>query len=189
MKLFFRIFLVVAFALASINSASAQTKEFLEKFDMIKYQSSIPRSVYEGVEIIQYPADMLRAMGVNDISGNSRNVLNNLKVIYQIKIPLDNRNNGNNIYRGFTLLVSGSRKPKLYEQIMCNTGRTQEVTICKAIRKKNNQPDEFMILMRNKEKAIICDIVGYIRLDDVLTMLSPELKGQTTIDSLSISNK
>lgn len=189
MKRFFRIFLVAAFAFVGITSATAQTKEFLEKFDMIKYQSSIPRSVYEGVEIVQYPADMLRAMGVKDISGNNRNILNNLKVIYQVKIPMDNGNNGNNIYRGFTLLVSGSRKPKLYEQIMCNTGRTQEVTICKAIRKKNNQPDEFMILMRNKEKAIICDIVGYIRLDDVLKMLSPELKGQTTIDSLSISNK
>lgn len=189
MKLFFRIFLVAAFTLTGATSASAQTKEFLEKFDMIKYQSSIPRSVYEGVEIIQYPADMLRAMGVNDISGNSRNVLNNLKVIYQIKIPLDNRNNGNNIYRGFTLLVSGSRKPKLYEQIMCNTGRTQEISIYKAIRKKNNQPDEFMILMRNNEKAIICDIVGYIRLDDVLKMLSPDLKNYVKEDTLSISNK
>lgn len=72
---------------------------------------------------------------------------------------------------------------------MCNTGRTQEISIYKAIRKKNNQPDEFMILMRNNEKAIICDIVGYIRLDDVLKMLSPDLKNYVKEDTLSISNK
>lgn len=72
---------------------------------------------------------------------------------------------------------------------MCNTGRTQEISIYKAIRKKNNQPDEFMILMRNNEKAIICDIVGYIRLDDVLKMLSPDLKNYVKEDTLSISSK
>lgn len=72
---------------------------------------------------------------------------------------------------------------------MCNTGRTQEISIYKAIRKKNNQPDEFMILMRNNEKAIICDIVGYIRLDDVLKMLSPDLKNYVKEDTLNISNK
>lgn len=72
---------------------------------------------------------------------------------------------------------------------MCNTGRTQEISIYKAIRKKNNQPDEFMILMRNNEKAIICDIVGYIKLDDVLKMLSPDLKNYVKEDTLSISNK
>lgn len=185
MKRLYKICLVVVVAVMATTSASAQTKEFLEKFEQIKNNRTIPHSIYEDVEIAQYPVDMLRTMGVKDTSGN-RNVLNNLKVIYQIKIPLDNRNS-NNIYRGFTLLVSGSRK--LYEQIMCNTDNNQEISICKAIRKKNNQPDEFMILIRNKEKAIICDIVGYIKLDDVLKMLSPDLKNYVKEDTLSISSK
>lgn len=72
---------------------------------------------------------------------------------------------------------------------MCQTTKEQEFSLYKAIRKKNNQPSEFIILLRNNEKAIICDIVGYIRLDDVLKMLSPDLKNYVKEDTLSISNK
>ncbi|MBP3601641.1 MAG: hypothetical protein J6J10_05075, partial [Alistipes sp.] len=82
-----------------------------------------------------------------------------------------------------------NQKPKLYEQIMCQTTKEQEFSLYKAIRKKNNQPSEFIVLIKNAEKAIICDIVGYIRLDDVLKMLSPELRHNAVIDSLNISNK
>lgn len=188
MKLFFRIFLVAVFTLAGAASASAQTKEFLEAFNQVKHLVELPNSrAYKGIELGHYPGVMLRSMGLKDNNG----VLNRLQVIYQVKIPYgnENRSYANAAYHRFTSLVHINQKPKLYEQIMCNTGRTQEISIYKAIRKKNNQPDEFMILMRNNEKAIICDIVGYIRLDDVLKMLSPDLKNYVKEDTLSISSK
>ena len=188
MKLFFRIFLVVAFAIASINSAEAQTKEFLETFNQVKHLVELPNSrAYKGIELGHYPGEMLRSMGLKDNNG----VLNRLQVIYQVKIPYgnENRSYANATYHRFTSLVHINQKPKLYEQIMCNTGRTQEISIYKAIRKKNNQPSEFIVLIKNAEKAIVCDIVGYIRLDDVLKMLSPDLKNYVKEDTLSISSK
>ena len=187
MKRIFKI-LVAMLAIVGATTAEAQTKEFLEKFDMLKYQRTIPRSVYEGVDVAKYPAEMLRAMGINNILGN-QSILNRLQVIYQIKIPMDKHNHGNNIYRGFTLLVSNTIKSKLYEQIMCNTDNGQEISIYKAIRKKNNQPSEFMVFIKNTEKAIICDVVGYITVQDVMKMLSPDLKNYVKEDTLNISNK
>ena len=191
MKLFFRIFLVAVFTLAGATSASAQTKEFLETFNQVKHLVGLPNSSgYKDIEVVQYPAEMLRTMGIKEPS-NSQNILGNLKVIYQVKIPLsgENKTIGNGTYHRFYSLIHQNRKPKLYEQVMCQTTKGQEVSVYKAIRKKSNQPSEFIILIRNNEKAIICDIVGYIRLDDVLKMLSPDLKNYVKEDTLSISNK
>ena len=72
---------------------------------------------------------------------------------------------------------------------MCQTTKEQEFSLYKAIRKKNNQPSEFIVLIKNAEKAIVCDVVGYITVQDVLKMLSPELKNYVKEDTLSISNK
>jgi hypothetical protein len=191
MKRFFRILLVAMVALAGATSAEAQTKEFLEAFNQVKHLVGLPNSSgYKDIEVVQYPAEMLRTMGIKEPS-NSQNILGNLKVIYQVKIPLsgENKTIGNGTYHRFYSLIYLNRKPKLYEQVMCQTTKGQEVSVYEAIRKKSNQPSEFIILIRNNEKALVCDIVGYLDVKRIMNMLSPELKNYTNVDTLSISNK
>ena len=191
MKPFFRILLVAMVALAGVTSAEAQTKEFLEAFNQVKHLVGLPNSSgYKDIEVVQYPAEMLRTMGIKEPS-NSQNILGNLKVIYQVKIPLsgENKTIGNGTYHRFYSLIHQNRKPKLYEQVMCQTTKGQEVSVYKAIRKKSNQPSEFIILIRNNEKALICDIVGYLDVKRIMNMLSPELKNYVKEDTLNISNK
>ena len=110
MKLFFRIFLVAAFAFVGINSASAQTKEFLETFNQVKHLVGLPNSSgYKDIEVVQYPAEILRTMGIKEPS-NSQNILGKLKVIYQVKIPLsgENKTIGKQVSFGFHPYVKAS---------------------------------------------------------------------------------
>ena len=190
MKQVFKI-LVAMLAIVGATTAQAQTKEFLEAFNQVKHLVGLPNSSgYKDIEVVQYPAEMLRTMGIKEPS-NSQNILGNLKVIYQVKIPLsgENKTIGNGTYHRFYSLIHQNRKPKLYEQVMCQTTKGQEVSVYKAIRKKSNQPSEFIILIRNNEKALICDIVGYLDVKRIMNMLSPELKNYVNEDTLSISNK
>jgi hypothetical protein len=190
MKQVFKI-LVAMLAIVGATTAQAQTKEFLEAFNQVKHLAGLPNSQgYKDIELVQYPAEMLRTMGVKE-SSNSQNILGNLKVIYQVKIPLSGKNKtiGNGTYHRFYSLIYLNRKPKLYEQVMCQTTKGQEVSVYEAIRKKSNQPSEFIILIRNNEKALVCDIVGYLDVKRIMNMLSPELKNYVKEDTLSISNK
>ena len=181
MKRFFRIFLVAAFAIVGATSAEAQTKEFLEKFNEVKRLVELPNSThYKNIEIAQYPAEILRVMGA-ELPANERNILNNIKVIYQVKIPLD-IGNGRAAYNWFIGLTTG--KQKTYESIMSQSGQDKDISIYKATKTKSSQPEEYLIMYRNKTKAMVCDIVGYIKLEDVINMLSPELK-----DTLGLPNR
>ena len=187
MKQVFKI-LVAMLAIVGATTAQAQTKEFLETFNQVKHLVELPNSrAYKGIELGHYPGEMLRSMGLKD----NNSVLNRLQVIYQVKIPYgnENRSYANATYHRFTSLVHINQKPKLYEQIMCQTTKEQEFSVYKAIRKKSNQPSEFIVLIKNAEKAIVCDVVGYITVQDVLNMLSPDLKNFVKEDTLSISNK
>lgn len=186
MKRMFKM-LVVMLAIVSATSAQAQTKEFLEKFNDVKRLVETPGSIYTDIEVAQYPADMLLAMGVSDPI-NGRNVLNNLDVIYQVKIPCNHkRYAGTSIYNKFVNLQhEGS---KLYEQIVCQSSNGKEFGIYKVKKVKEARQKEFMILVRDKNKAVVFDLVGNIDIKDVMTMLSPELKAFAKVDSLSISNK
>ena len=182
-----RILILLALIVVGATAAEAQTKEFLEAFNQVKHLVGLPNSkAYKGIELGHYPGDMLRSMGVKD-----NGMLNRLQVIYQVKIPYGNENNSyaNAAYHRFISLVHINQKPKLYEQIMCQTTKEQEFSLYKATRKKNNQPSEFMVFIKNAEKAIICDVVGYITVQDVMKMLSPDLKNYVKEDTLSISNK
>ena len=173
--------LVVMLAIVSATSAKAQTKEFLTQFNEVKRLVELPNSsAYKSIEIAQYPSEILRAMGTN-VSANGRNILNNIKVIYQVKIPLDS-GNGRAVYNWFNGLTTG--KQKAYEAIMSQSGQDKDISIYKAIKKKSSQPEDYLIMYRNKTKAMVCDIVGYIKLEDVINMLSPELK-----DTLGLPNR
>ena len=180
MKRMFKM-LVVMLAIVSATSAKAQTKEFLTQFNEVKRLVELPNSThYKNIEIAQYPSEILRAMGTN-VSVNGRNILNNIKVIYQVKIPLDS-SYGRATYNWFIGLTTG--KQKAYEAIMSQSGQDKDISIYKAIKKKSSQPEDYLIMYRNKTKAMVCDIVGYIKLEDVINMLSPELK-----DTLGLPNK
>ena len=180
MKQVFKI-LVAMLAIVGATTAQAQTKEFLEAFNQVKHLAGLPNSQgYKDIELVQYPAEMLRTMGTN-VSANGRNILNNIKVIYQVKIPLDS-GHGRAVYNWFTNLIAA--KPKAYEAIMSQSGQDKDISIYKAIKKKSSQPEDYLIMYRNKTKAMVCDIVGYIKLEDVINMLSPELK-----DTLGLTNK
>lgn len=180
MKRIFKI-LVAMLAIVGATSAEAQTKEFLTQFNEVKRLVELPNSsAYKSIEIAQYPSEILRAMGTN-VSVNGRNILNNIKVIYQVKIPLDS-GHGRAVYNWFTNLIAA--KPKAYEAIMSQSGQDKDISIYKAIKKKSSQPEDYLIMYRNKTKAMVCDIVGYIKLEDVINMLSPELK-----DTLGLPNK
>ena len=180
MKRMFKM-LVVMLAIVSATSAQAQTKEFLTQFNEVKRLVELPNSsAYKSIEIAQYPSEILRAMGTN-VSVNGRNILNNIKVIYQVKIPLDS-SYGRAAYNWFNGLTIG--KQKAYEAIMSQSGQDKDISIYKATKTKSSQPEDYLILYRNKTKAMVCDIVGYIKLEDVINMLSPELK-----DMLGLPNK
>ena len=180
MKRMFKM-LVVMLAIVGVTSAEAQTKEFLEKFNEVKRLVELPNSsAYKSIEIAQYPSGILRAMGTN-VSVNGRNILNNIKVIYQVKIPVDS-SCGPAAYNWFNGLTIG--KQKAYEAIMSQSGQDKDISIYKATKTKSSQPEDYLILYRNKTKAMVCDIVGYLKLEDVINMLSPELK-----DTLGIPNK
>ena len=173
--------LVVMLAIVGVTSAEAQTKEFLTQFNEVKRLVELPNSsAYKSIEIAQYPSEILRAMGTN-VSVNGRNILNNIKVIYQVKIPLDS-SYGRAAYNWFNGLTIG--KQKAYEAIMSQSGQDKDISIYKATKTKSSQPEDYLILYRNKTKAMVCDIVGYLKLEDVINMLSPELK-----DTLGIPNK
>ena len=173
--------LVVMLAIVGVTSAEAQTKEFLTQFNEVKRLVELPNSsAYKSIEIAQYPSEILRAMGTN-VSANGRNILNNIKVIYQVKIPLDS-SYGRATYNWFIGLTTG--KQKAYEAIMSQSGQDKDISIYKATKTKSSQPEDYLILYRNKTKAMVCDIVGYLKLEDVINMLSPELK-----DTLGIPNK
>ena len=180
MKRMFKM-LVVMLAIVGVTSAEAQTKEFLTQFNEVKRLVELPNSsAYKSIEIAQYPSEILRAMGTN-VSANGRNILNNIKVIYQVKIPLDS-SYGRATYNWFNGLTIG--KQKAYEAIMSQSGQDKDISIYKATKTKSSQPEDYLILYRNKTKAMVCDIVGYLKLEDVINMLSPELK-----DTLGIPNK
>ena len=189
-----RILILLALIIVGVTSAQAQTKEFLELFNSVK--SNVERSIlynsssYSGVEVAQYPADMLRVMGVKELP-NSRNILGNLKMIYQIKISFQPKDKGyaNSVYRNFSSLTYSKRKPKLYEQCMCQTSNKKEFRVYKAIKKRGQSLNEYMIFIRDDNKGMICDIVGYMGVESIMTMLSPELKNYVKEDTLNISNK
>ena len=77
MKQVFKI-LVAMLAIVGATTAQAQTKEFLEAFNQVKHLAGLPNSQgYKDIELVQYPAEMLRTMGIKE-SSNSQNILGNL---------------------------------------------------------------------------------------------------------------
>ena len=173
--------MVAMLAIVGATSAQAQTKEFLEVFNNVKRLVELPGSThYKNIDIGLYPSEILRSMGTKAPT-NERNPLNNLKVIYQVKIPLDS-SYGRGVYNMFFGLTV--RKQKIYEPIMCQSGQDKDINIYKATKKRSSQPEDYLIMFRNNNKVMICDIVGYLKMEDVINMLSPELK-----DSMGLNNK
>lgn len=184
MKLFFRIFLVAVFALAGAASASAQTKEFLEKFNVMQIKVDGAEKL-TGIEVLQTPVEVLRTLTPKEKRYDNNNLLGRIKMIYQIKLTLPQNQQWYQTIYDATVVSGGEH---LYRQCTRVAQGDNVVLVYEAVRKRNG-PIEFLIFIKGKDKASIFDIVGYINLQDIVAMLSPELRHNAVIDSLNISNK
>lgn len=151
----------------------AQTKEFLQWYQNISHRiERASEQDAEGAEVVQFPAELLRTLTPKERQGDNNNLLGRIQVIYQMKLKL-----ATNVQRSWYSSIKrwASYAPGLYEQRMAIDGNTS-IVVFEATKRRSKEPAEFLIFLESKEKGVVCDIVGYITLQDVITMLSPELK-------------
>lgn len=167
-----RFFLILATSLLLHSSLMAQTKEFLQWYQNTRHRiERASEQDAEGAEVVQFPAELLRTLTPKEHQGDNNNLLGRIQVIYQMKIKLATsvqRSWYSSIKRWATYFPG-------YEQRMAIDGNTS-IVVFEATKRRSKEPAEFLIFLESKEKGVVCDIVGYITLNDVITMLSPELK-------------
>ena len=154
MKRFFRICtLLLALALADV--AQAQTKDFLQWYQTIKHRfERYSAEEMEGAEIMQFPAELLRTLTPE----SRRHDNNTQKSLYD------------SVKRWATYT-----RPKIYESRMAISGTTT-IDVLEATRHRPKEPAEFLIFISGRGKCVVYDIVGYITLSDITTMLASELQ-------------
>ena len=64
---------------------------------------------------------------------------------------------------------------------MAISGETT-IDVLEATRRRPKDPAEFLVFISGRGKGVVYDIVGYITLSDITSMLAPELQ-RTEIDS------
>ena len=168
-----RFFLILAALFLSHSSLMAQTKEFLQWYQNIRHRiERASEQDAEGAEVVQFPAELLRTLTPKERQGDNNNLLGLIQVIYQMKIKL-----ATSVQRSWYDSIKrwATYAPGLYEQRMALDGNTS-IVVYEALKRRSKEPAEFLIFLESKDKGVVCDIVGYITLNDVITMLSPELK-------------
>ena len=168
-----RFLLLLATLLLSHSSLMAQTKEFLQWYQNTRHRiERASEQDAEGAEVVQFPAELLRTLTPKEHQGDNNNLLGRIQVIYQMKIKL-----ATSVQRSWYDGIKrwATYAPGLYEQRMALDGNTS-IVVYEASKRRSKEPAEFLIFLENKDRGVVCDIVGYITLNDVITMLSPELK-------------
>lgn len=168
-----RFFLILAALFLSHSSLMAQTKEFLQWYQNTRHRiERASEQDAEGAEVVQFPAELLRTLTPKERQGDNNNLLGRIQVIYQMKIKL-----ATSVQRSWYDGIKrwATYAPGLYEQRMALDGNTS-IVVYEASKRRSKEPAEFLIFLESKDKGVVCDIVGYITLNDVITMLSPELK-------------
>ncbi|MBP3474339.1 MAG: hypothetical protein J6J91_05710 [Alistipes sp.] len=179
MKRFFRICLL-ALAIASVDAAQAQTKDFLQWFQTIKQRiERYSADEVEGAETMQFPAELLRTLTPESHHHDNNNLLGRVQVIYQMKFSLD-KTTQKSLYDSVKRWATYTR-PKIYESRMSISGSTT-IDVLEATRRRPKDPAEFLVFISGRGKGVVYDIVGYITLSDITSMLAPELQ-RTEIDS------
>lgn len=166
-----------------IQSARAQTKEFLQWYQNIKHRiEHASKRNAEGAEVMQFPAELLRTLTPEERRGDNNNLLGRIQVIYQLKFTLSTEVQ-QSWYDSVKRWATYTR-PTIYEQRMALEGKTS-IEIFEATKRRGKEPAEFLVFIENDERGVVCDIVGYITLQDVITMLSPELSPEQVKSPLS----
>ena len=178
-KRFFRICLL-ALVIASVDVAQAQTKDFLQWFQTIKHRiERYSADEVEGAETMQFPAELLRTLTPESHHHDNNNLLGRVQVIYQMKFSLD-KTTQKSWYDSVKRWATYTR-PKIYESRMAISGSTT-IDVLEATRRRPKDPAEFLVFISGRGKGVVYDIVGYITLSDITSMLAPELQ-RTEIDS------
>ena len=175
MKQFYRI-LSVVLALVGVGigprTAQAQTKEFLQWYQNIRHRiESASEQDSEGAEVMQFPSELLRTLTPKEKHNANNNLLGRIQTIYQMRFTLT-KEVQQSWYKSVERLATYRG---IYEQRMAIDGNTS-IKVLEATKQRGKEPAEFLVFIASKEKGVVCDIVGYITLNDVITMLSPELK-------------
>jgi hypothetical protein len=179
-----RILILLALIVVGVTSAEAQTKEFLEQFNAMQIKVDGAEKL-TGIEVLQTPGELLRTLTPKEKRYDNNNLLGRIKMIYQIKLTLPQNQQWYQTIYDATVVSGGEH---LYRQCTRVAQGDNVVLVYEAV-SKHNGPIEFLIFIKGKDKASIFDIVGYINLQDIVAMLSPELRHNAVIDSLNISNK
>ena len=127
----------------------------------------------EGAEIMQFPAELLRTLTPESRRHDNNNLLGRVQVIYQMKFSLD-KTTQKNWYDSVKRWATYTR-PKIYESRMAISGTTT-IDVLEATRHRPKEPAEFLIFISGRGKCVVYDIVGYITLSDITTMLASELQ-------------
>ena len=173
MKRFFRI-CTLLLALALADAAQAQTKDFLQWYQTIKHRfERYSAEEMEGAEIMQFPAELLRTLTPESRRHDNNNLLGRVQVIYQMKFSLD-KTTQKSWYDSVKRWATYTR-PKIYESRMAISGTTT-IDVLEATRHRPKEPAEFLIFISGRGKCVVYDIVGYITLSDITTMLASELQ-------------
>ena len=187
MKKFFIIFAVVGLMLTLAEPTYAQTKAFKDKYKEITHNiETQPNHLFKQIEATLFSGDVLRSLTPKDKHSDNNNLVKRIDCIYQLKMPISRSANwvAYNDYMSIRNIVN-SNKYTMVSRITIDN-ETYEI-----FRASQSKPQEFMVIISNKEKAVICDIVGYISLQDVLNLIDPKVKAkinEDAIDSLNIEN-
>ena len=187
MKKFFIIFAVVGVAFLLPSQAEAQTRAFKEKYKEITHNiETQPNPLFKQIEATLFSGDVLRSLTPKDKHSDNNNLVKRIDCIYQLKMPISRSANwvAYNDYMSIRDIV----KSNAYTMISRMTIDNETYEIFKS---SHSKPQEYMVIISNKEKAVICDIVGYISLQDVLNLIDPKIKAKINengIDSLDLEN-
>lgn len=174
--------LIVGFTAAG-SVAQAQTREFLEQFNVIQLKVDGPEEA-KGIEVTQLSAELLRSLTPKERQYDNGSLLRRIQMIYQIKFDLPQNELWYQTFYDATVVSGGSG---LYKQQTRINNNDSTIWVYEAERRtRSSRPSEFLIFIKGKNKALICDIVGYITLDNVMTMLSPEIKAGNYNTSLEM---
>lgn len=177
-----RILILLALIIVGATATQAQTKEFLEQFNVMQIKVDGAEKL-TGIDVIQMPVELLRALTPKENRYDNNNLLGRIQMIYQIKLALpQNQLWYQTIYDA--TVVSGSEH--LYKQCLRIVQGDSTIMAYEAVRKRSNSPSEFLIFIKGKDKASIFDIVGFLSEKDIINIIKPELNDSAQKDSLSI---
>ncbi len=169
-----------------IRSAQAQTKEFLQWYQNIKRRiETASKQAAEGAEVMQFPAELLRTLTPTERQSDNNNLLGRIQVIYQMKFTFSSDAEVQRSWYDSVKRWATYTRPTIYEQRMALDGNTS-IEVFEATKRRGKEPAEFLVFIRNEQKGMVCDIVGYITLQDVITILSPELRSAKSISPMHL---